>query len=133
MNYLAYLLLALLLTSSVGPSGTEPVSERVQKLFNIMKSHMATCPKEGRRFLFYKCPSHLWPEITQNFIPVVSSLEMWIRQRIGAGVALWYLLAKYLRDQIIKYDPQELGEIRDEVIAWTLLNRYLNYLERGIT
>ena len=127
MNYLAYLLLALLLTCSVGPSGTEPVSERVQKLFNTMKSHMATCPKEGKGFSLYKCPSHLWPEIMQNFIPVVSSLETWIRQRIGAGAVFWYHLAKYLKDQIVKYDPQELGKIRDEAIAWMLLNRYLKF------
>ena len=127
MNYLTYTLLALLLTCSVGPSSTEPVSGRVQKLFNIMKSHVATCPKEGKGFSLYKCPSHLWPEIMQNFIPVVSSLQMWIKQRIGAGAAPWYHLAKELRDQIVKYDPQELGEIRDETIAWMLLNRYLKF------
>ena len=63
----------------------------------------------------------------QNFIPVVSSLQMWIRRRLGAGVVFWYFLAKYLRDQIVKYDPQELGEIRDEVIASTLLTRYLRF------
>ena len=127
MNYLAYLLLALLLTCSVGPSDTEPVSERVQKLFNTMKYHVATCPKEGKGFSLYKCPSHLWPEIIQNFIPVVSSLQMWIRQRIGVGVVFWSCLVDYLEDQIVKYDPQELGKIRDEAIAWTLLNRYLNF------
>ena len=32
-----------------------------------------------------------------------------------------------LRDQIVKYAPQELGEIRDEAIAWALLNRYLKF------
>ena len=127
MNYLAYLLLALLLTCSVGPSGTKPVSERVQKLFNIMKSHVATCPKEGSGLSFYECPSHLWPEIMQNFIPMVSSLGTWIKQRIGAGAVLWYHLAKHLGDQIVKYDPQELGKIRDEAIAWTLLSRYLKF------
>ena len=127
MNYLAYLLLALLFTCSVGPSGTKPVSEVVQKLFSIMKSHMATCPKEGTRFLLYKCPSHLWPDIIQNFLPVVGSLETWIRQKIGAGAAFWYYLAKDLRDQIVKYDPQELSKIRDEAIAWMLLNRYLKF------
>ena len=126
MNYLAYLLLALLFTCSVGPSGTKPVSERVQKLFNTMKYHMATCPKEGSISL-YDCPSHLWPDIVQNFIPMVSSLKTWIRQRIGAGAAIWYYLAKDLRDQIAKYDPQELVKIRDETIAWTLLKRYLKF------
>ena len=131
MNYLAYLLLALLLTCSVGPSGTKPVSERVQKLFNIMKSHMATCPKERNEFSFYKCPSHLWPEIVQNFIPLASSLGTWIKQRIGAGAAFWYHLANYLKDQMVQYDPQELGEIRDEAIAWMLLNRYLKFEERN--
>ena len=118
MNYLAYLLLALLLTCSVGPSGTEPVSEGAQNLFNIMKSHMATCPKEGKGARFYYCPSHLWPEIVQNFIPLVSSLGTWIKQRIGAGAAFWYLLAKHLGNQIVKYDPQEFGKIRDEAVAW---------------
>ena len=127
MNYLAYLLLALLLTCSVGPSDTEPVSEGVQKLFNTMKYHVATCPKGGSRLLLYECPSHLWPEIVQNFIPMVSSMGTWIKQRIGADAAIWYLLAKHLGDQILKYDPQELGEIRDEAVAWTLLNRYLGF------
>ena len=127
MNYSAYLLLALLFTYSVGPSGTEPVSEGVQKLFNIMKYHMATCPKEGSGFSLYECPSHLWPELVQNFIPLVSSLQVWIKQRIGAGAAIWYPLAKKLKCQIVKYDPQALGEIRDEVIAWTLLTRYLKF------
>ena len=94
MNYLAYLLLALLLTRSVGPSDTEPVSEGVQKLFNTMKYHVETYPKEGRRFLFYKCPSHLWPDIIQNFVPVVSSLGTWIKQRLGAGAAIWSCLAR---------------------------------------
>ena len=127
MNYLVYLLLALLLTCSVGPSGTKPVSEGVQKLFNVMKSHMATCPKEGSGFRFYKCPSQLWPDVVQNFIPMVSSLETWIRQRIGAGAAVWYYLAGYLGGQIVKYDPQELGKIGDEAIAWALFNRYLRF------
>ena len=127
MSYLAYLLPALLLTCSVGPSGTEPVSERIQKLFNAMKSHMETCPKEGSGISFYYCPSHLWPDIMQNFLPVASSLQMWIKQRIGAGFVFWYYLAKRLGDQIVKYDPQEVGKIRDEAIAWTLLNRYLKF------
>ena len=127
MNYPAYLLLALLLTCSVGPSGTKPVSEGVQKLFNIIKSRMATCPKEESGFFFYYCPSHLWPEIVQNFIPLVSSLGTWIRKRLGADAAIWYYLAKRLKDQIVKYDPQELGEIRDEVMAWMLLTRYLRF------
>src|ERR1700731_4020848 len=131
MNYLAYPLLALLLTYSVGPSGTKHVSEGVQKLFNTMKSHMATCPKEGSGLSFYECPSHLWPEIMQNFLPVVNSLEAWVRQRIGAGAAVWYYLAKYLRDQIVKYDPQALGKIRDEAVAWMLLNRYLKFEEQN--
>ena len=82
-------------------------------------------------FSFYECPSHLWPDIVQNFIPVVNSLETWIRQRIGAGAAFWYYLAKRLGDQIVKYDPQELGEIRDETIAWMLLNRYLRFEVRN--
>ena len=127
MNYLVYLLLALLLTCSVGPSGTEPVSGKMQKLFNIMKYPMATCPKEGKGFSLYKCPSHLWPDIVQNFIPIVNSLGTWIKQRIGVDAAFWYYLANYLRDQIVKYDPQELGEIRDEAMAWMLLNRYLKF------
>ena len=131
MNYLAYLLLALLLTCSVGPSGTEPVSEGVQKLFNIMKSHVATYPKEDKGFRFYYCSSHLWPEIVQNFIPLVSSLGTWIKQRIGAGAAFWYLLAKRLGDQIVKYDPREFGKIRDEAVAWMLLNRYLDFSGRS--
>ena len=101
MNYPAYLLLALLCTCSVGPSGTEPVSEGVQKLFNTMKSHMATCPKEGRGFSLYYCPSHVWPEIVQNFLPVVSRLQVWVKQRIGAGAAFWYYLANYIKDQIV--------------------------------
>ena len=129
MNYLAYLLLALPLTCSVGPSSTKPVSERVQKLFNTMKYHMATCPKEGNAFSLYYCPSHLWPEIVQNFIPLVSSLKAWIKQRIGAGAAFWSCLARDLGDQIVKYDPQELVRIRDEAIAWMLLNRYLDFPE----
>ena len=131
MNYLAYLLLALLLTYSVGPSGTKPVSEGVQKLFNTMKYHMATCPKGGSRFSLYEYPSHLWPDIVQNFIPMVSSLGRWIKQRIGAGAAVWYYLTKRLKGQIDKYDPQELGEIRDETIAWTLLTRYLKFEVRN--
>ena len=127
MNYLAYLLLTLLLTCSVGPSGTEPVSEGVQKLFNIMKYHVAPCPKEGSEVSLYKCPSHLWPEIVQNFAPVASSLGTWIKQRLGAGAVFWSCLARDLGDQIVKYDPQELVRIRDEAITWTLLNRYLNF------
>ena len=127
MNYLTYLLLALLFTCSVGPSGTEPVSERVQKLFNTMEYHVATCPKEGNEFSLYRCPSHLWPELLQNFIPMVSSLQMWIKQRIGAGAVFWDHLIMSLRGQIAKYDTQVLGKIRDEAIAWTLLNRYLDF------
>ena len=132
MNYLTYLLLALLFTCSVGPSGTEPVSEGVQKLFNTMEYHIQTCPKEGRGSLFYKCSSHLWPDVVQNFIPVVSSLQMWVRQRIGAGAVFWSCLAKRFKGQIVKYDPQALGEIRDEVIAWTLLTRYLEFEEQDL-
>ena len=132
MNYLAYLLLALLLTCSVGPSGTEPVSERVQKLFNTMKSHMATCPKEGSRFSFYNCPSHLWPDIMQNFIPVVSSLQTWIRQRIGAGAAIWYYLAKHLGDQIVKYDPQDLVKSEMKPLLG-LCSIVISNLKGGIT
>ena len=131
MNYLAYLLLTLLLTCSVGPSGTEPVSEGLQKLFNTMKYHVATCPKERNEFLFYYCPSHLWPNVMQNFIPVVNSLEAWIKQRIGAGAAPWYHLAKYIKAQIVRYAPQALGQIRDELIAWMLLNRYLKFEARN--
>ena len=44
----------------------------------------------------------------QNFIPMVNSMGTWIKQRIGAGAAIWYHLAHYLKDQIVKYDPQEL-------------------------
>ena len=127
MNYLAYLLLALLLTCFFGPSGTVPVSERVQKLFSIMKSHVAACPKEEGGLSFYECPSHVWPDIVQNFIPLVSSLGTWIKRRIGVGDVFWYYLVNYLKDQIVRYDPQELGKIRDEVIVWTLLSHYLEF------
>ena len=91
MNYLAYTLLALLLACSANGTSTEAGSEKVQKLFNTFQSHMSACPREGDTFDFYVCPSHFWPEILHNFIPVARGLEAWIRHRIGGGDAFWYL------------------------------------------
>ena len=52
MNYLKYYILASLLVCTVGPAGTGSESERVQRLFNIMQTSMAECPKEEmRRFI----------------------------------------------------------------------------------
>ena len=49
-------------------------------LYNLT---MTECPKEGTGHPFYTCPSHFWPEILQNFVPMVKDLGKWIRQRIG--------------------------------------------------
>ena len=127
MNYLAYLLLALLLAHSVGPTGRKPVPEKVQKLFNIVQSHLGTCPKGGKYSFYSHCPSHLWPEILYSFVPMTKSLGRWAIQRLGVSAVFWSYLASAVQDLKVKYDVQELGKLRDEVIAWTLLNRYLKF------
>ena len=126
MNYLIYFVLTLLLTCTVGPASIGMAdSERAQKLFNILKSRMTECSKEGISHPFYTCPSHFWPEILQNFVPMVKDLGKWIRQRIGTDDAIWFHLAGYLGDMIVECNMRELGEIEEEVKAWVLLNHYL--------
>ena len=86
--------------------------------------------KRREKYSFYNyCPSHLWPEILQNFVPMAKSLKTWIRQRLGVSTGFWSYLASVVQDLIVKYDVQELGKLRDEVIAWALLNRYLKFEE----
>ena len=96
MNYLVYLLLALLLACSVGPAGSGSNPGKLQKLFNTMKLHMATCPKMETDHRFYSCPSHLWPGILQDFVQVVRSLGTWTRQRFGADDTFWRCLAEIM-------------------------------------
>ena len=128
MNYLVYLLLLLLFACSVGPEGSGSDSDKLQKLFNTMKSHMATCPKMETDHRFYSCPSHLWPGILQNFVQVVRSLGAWIRQRFGADDTFWRCLAEFVGVDMVIWDSiEELLEFRDEAIAWISLNRYLKF------
>lgn len=111
-----------------GPAGTKPVPDMVQKLFNIMQSRLAECPKKGEaEYSFYTCPSHLWPEILQNFVPRAKKLGAWIRRGIGVEANLWFHLSKQIGTDIVRYDAQKLGDIRDEAISWILLNRYLKF------
>ena len=128
MNYLKYYILASLLVCTVGPAGTGSESERVQRLFNIMQTRMAECPKERMaRSSFYHCPSHFWPEILHTFVPVVKSLGVWIRERIGVDADIWYHMLYYEGVTIVKFNTKELREVMDEAKAWTLLNHYLKF------
>ena len=126
MNHSVYLILALLLTCIVGPSGTGSDLE-LQKLFNTIQLHMSKCVEKETDFAFYVCPSHLWPEIVQHFIPMVRSLGDWIGQRIDGDVVIWFQLARYLKADILNYDSRKLVEFKDEVKAWILLNHYLKF------
>ena len=49
--------------------------KRVQKLFDSKNPHVVACLREQNELQFYKCPSHIWPEILHNFVPVAKSLE----------------------------------------------------------
>lgn len=125
MNYLIYFILTLLLTRTAGPAGSG--SDRVQKLFDVMESHFAGCREVKIKFLFYTCPSHLWPEILQNVIPTVKGLGKWIRRKMGTDVAIWHYLIWTLRSGIFNFDAKHLGEIMDEAKVWALLGRYLEF------
>jgi hypothetical protein len=122
---LIYFVLTLLLTRIVGPTKTGSTPDGIQKLFNIFQSHLGKCSKEGTAHLFYTCPSHFWPEIRQNFVPMTKSLGKWIRQRISGDSTVWYYLTGYVGIGILKYDAQLLDKFGEEAKVWILLNRYL--------
>lgn len=124
MNYLTYFVLVLLLTHTVGPTGTGVESNKLQRLFDIMQSHFSECPEEPDPS-FYTCPSHLWPEILQNFIPMTKSLRVWIRRRLSIDADIWCHLVRAFSTDVFQFDEQSLVEIRDEFKTWTLLNHYL--------
>ena len=79
----------------------------------------------------YGCPSHLWPDLVHNFVPTIKLLEGWIKQRIGAGGDIWFLMLRYAFGVMTTMNEKELLEIRDEVSTWLLLNRHLTFDPSG--
>lgn len=69
MNYLIYLVLVPLFICTVGPATPSLDLEKLQRLFDAMHRYLAECPKVKTGISFHTCPSHLWPEILQNFVP----------------------------------------------------------------
>lgn len=126
MNYLIYLLSTLLLTYAVSGASTTAPTEGTMKVYNILQTHMIKCPEKDAKFRFYTCPSHLWPEIMNNFIPTVKRLGEWIRRKFRDD-AFWFYLAKALGVDIIRYDRRSLERVIDEAYTWILLNRYLKF------
>src|ERR1700722_8681134 len=108
MNYFIYFILALLLAHSVGLSGMGLDKERIQKLFKIMQSHVGECIKKKNPFPLYDCPSHIWPELLHNFVPTIRRMEGWIKQRIGAGADIWFLMLRYAFGVMITMNEKDL-------------------------
>ena len=125
MKHLIYLVLILLLTRTVAPTGTG--LDKAKRLFSTLQTQMAECPKERTSHPFYTCPSRFWPEILQTFVPIVKDLEEWIRQRISVDDAIWLHLARSLGFGTVKYGTRLFDELGDEIKVWILLNHYLQF------
>jgi hypothetical protein len=131
MNYSIYFILTLLLAHSVGLSSIKLDEERIQRLFNMMQSHVGECIKEEGPYPFYNCPSRFWPELLHNFVPTIKLMEGWIKQKIGAGGDIWVSVLKHTGYEIVTMNEKGLLDIRDEVTTWLLLNRHLKFDLRG--
>lgn len=120
--YSIYFVLLTTLTHFATAS-TDP--KHLVKLRDFIKPYL-TCPEpEKYTYRFYTCPSHFWPEIMHKFVPAMEGLNAWMKQKLGGELAVH--MAFMLGSNVADYTMKELVQVKEELKAWLLLNRYLKF------